>query len=205
MGGRAPTVVGRVTERADRRSRAGCGSSTGSTARCSVTSRPRPSRSEAPALPPPAGRARPTWTPGGPTTPATLAAPADCGAGPPRPAGRPVVGLPPVRPPAVPQHGGRPGRRRRRAPPGRTGPPAVGAGSGPVHRLQPAVVLDRPAGRHGGHRGRVGAQRRLRRGPPAWRWSTASTSATPSTPRSCGSCPRPSTAWPRPASPSASR
>ncbi len=30
-----------------------------------------------------------------------------------------------------------------------------------------------------------------------WRWSTASTSATPSTPARCGSCPRRSTAWPR--------
>ena len=113
----------------------------------------------------PDGPARRPRGPARPTTPARSAAPADCGADVLRPAGRPVVGLPPVRPPALPQHGGRPGRRRRRAPAGRPGPPALGAGPGPDHRLQSHLVRDRPPGRHRGHRGRGGPQRGLRRGP----------------------------------------
>ena len=76
------------------------------------------------------------------------------------------------------------------------GLPRVGAGRRRHDGLQPAGVRARPAGRHG-----AGA----RRGVPTWpasgprrsRWSTASTSATRSTPRSCGSSRSASTAWPR--------
>ena len=78
---------------------------------------------------------------------------------------RPVVGLPPVRPPALPQHGRGTGRGRRRAPAGRAGPAGLVEGAGPDHGLQPGVVLDRSPGRHGGHGGRGGPQRGLRRGP----------------------------------------
>ena len=48
------------------------------------------------------------------------------------------LGLPPVRPPALPQHRGRAGRRRRAAPPGRAGAAAVGPRGGADDRLQPA-------------------------------------------------------------------
>ena len=79
------------------------------------------------------------------------------------------------------------------APPGRPRACPRRSGAGPHHRLQPDLVLDRPRGRARRHRGRGRAQRGLRRGARPWPWSTASTSATPSTPRSCGSCRRPST------------
>ena len=83
----------------------------------------------------------------------------------PRPARRRVVGLPPVRPPALPQHGGGAGGGRRGAAPGRPGTAPEPAGPGHLHRLQPPLVRARPAPGHGHDRGRVGAQRRLRRGP----------------------------------------
>ena len=121
------------------------------------------------------------------------------------PCWRPGLGLPPVRPPAVLEHRGGPGRRRRPAAPGRPGAARQRAGHGGDHRLQPPLVRPRPAGRHRHGRGRVRGQPGLRREPAPSPSSTASTSATPSTPRSCGSSPRRSTAWPRPAAPSACR
>ena len=174
---------GRQGDRGARRAPpAGCGSSTASTARCSATCRPWPSartpRSTAGRWP-----ARPTRTPAWPTTPGALAAPVGLRPRRAGPAGRPVLGLPPVRPPALPQHGRGPGRRQRRAAPGRPRPAAVRAGPGPHHRLQPGLVRPRPPGRHGGHRGRGRPQPGLRRGHARRPSSTASTSATPSTPR----------------------
>ena len=99
-------------------------------------------------------------------------------------AGRHQLGVVAVRPPAVPQHRRRSGRRRHRA-------AAQAPGDrrrhrprpGPDHRRQPPVVRGRPTGGHRGPRGRGGAQPGLRRRPAPRRWSTASTSATRSTPR----------------------
>ena len=68
-------------------------------------------------------------------------------------------------------------------------------------RQQQPVVRPRPPPGHGPGGGRGRPQPGLRRGPARWPWSTTSTSATPSTPRSCGSCRRRSTGWPRPAWP----
>ena len=91
---------------------------------------------------------------------------------------RQVVGVPPVRPPAVPQHRGRPGRRRR-------GAAAQGhaARARAHHRRQGAVLRARPVHRRAPRRARSGPQRRVRRRGARRRSSTASTSATPSTPR----------------------
>ena len=68
---------------------------------------------------------------------------------------RPVVGVPPVRPPAVPQHGRGPGRRRHRAAAQapdhrRRHRPRPGA----HHRRQPPLVRARPAAGHRAGRGR---------------------------------------------------
>ena len=104
-----------------------------------------------------------------PTTPAPSPPPADCGADVLRPAGRPVLGLPPVRPPAVPQHGGRPGRRRRRAPPGRPRASRRRSGAWPSPPTPTRPGAPRSPGRHGGHRGRGGPQRGLCRGPAGGR------------------------------------
>ena len=69
--------------------------------------------------------------------------PTDCAG---RPAGAAALaglGLPPVRPPALPQHRGRAGRRRRAAPPGRTRAARLGARRGAHDRLNPrACALD---------------------------------------------------------------
>ena len=65
-----------------------------------------------------------------------------------RPAGAAALaalGLRPVRPPAVPQHRGRPGRRRRAAPPGRTRSAPLRARRRRDHRLEPAGLRARPA------------------------------------------------------------
>ena len=59
-----------------------------------------------------------------------------------------------------------PGRRRRRAPAGRSRPAAFRQGPGAHHRLQPDLVLDRSQGRHRGRRWPKGPQRGLCRGPP---------------------------------------
>ena len=69
-----------------------CASSTGSTARCWPTSRPRRCTTTPRSTTGPAG-ARPTSTPAEPTTRRGLPPPADCGGRPPRPARRHVVGL----------------------------------------------------------------------------------------------------------------
>ena len=77
----------------------------------------RPQRGR-PALP---SAARPPGRPGRPPgrRPRRAAGPDGLRPRRPGPAGRPDVGLPPVRPPALPQHGRGSGRRQRRAPPGR--------------------------------------------------------------------------------------
>ena len=87
--------------------------------------------------------------------------------GPARPAHGSDVGVPPVRPPAVPEHRRRP-RRRRRPPPPEGARHPLGEGPGPVHRRQRALVRPRPPPRHALDRGRVGPQRGLR-GRPAGR------------------------------------
>ncbi len=73
------------------------------------------------------------------------------------------LGLPPVRPPALPQHRGRAGRRRRAAPPGRPRAAAVGPRRGADDGLQPAGLRARPAGRHRARPGRGRRQPGLRR------------------------------------------
>ena len=78
---------------------------------------------------------------------------------------RSVVGLPPVRPPAVLEHGGRSRWRRRPPPPGRARAPPVAPGSGPHHRREPPLVRHRPACRHGDGGGRGDGQPGLRRRP----------------------------------------
>ncbi len=70
---------------------------------------------------------------------------------------RPVLGLPPVRPPAVPQHGRGPGRRRRRAAaqgPGAAADPTAGAGAVSTDGNARWCALDPRAG-HGAGRRRV--------------------------------------------------
>ena len=93
------------------------------------------------------------------------------------PAGRPLLGVRPVRPPVVPQH-----RRRTRSgrrPAAAVGPRRPGSqrcarpGHGPVDRRQPPVVRPRPAGRHPAGRGRVRPQRGLRRCHVPSPWSIA--------------------------------
>ncbi len=132
-------VVGRVTE--PRREPGRLRILDGSTARCSATSRP----------PPCTRRPRSTTGPGPPgdhdarpptTRPAGRAR--RLRARPAGPAGRPVVGVPPVRPSALPQHGGRPGATPPSCAWPRPGCRAREPGPGPVHRLQPALVLPRP-------------------------------------------------------------
>ena len=82
---------------------------------------------------------------------------------PPRAAALAGLGLPPVRPPALPQHRGRTGRRRRAAPPGRPRAAGLGARRGAHDRLQPPGLRARPAGRHGARAGRGRGQPGLRR------------------------------------------
>ena len=81
----------------------------------------------------------------------------------------------PVRPPAVPQHRRGPGRRRHRAAP--QGPPHrradTGRGLGLTTDGNHRWCAARPAGRHGGRRGRVGDEPGLRRRRAARRSSTA--------------------------------
>ena len=76
---------------------------------------------------------------------------------PPRAAALAGLGLPPVRPPAVPEHGGGPGRRRGAPAAGRPRAARLGAGRGAHDRLQPAGLRARPAG---GHRARPRRGRR---------------------------------------------
>ena len=81
-----------------------------------------------------------------------------------RPRALAALGLPPVRPPAVPQHGG----GTRAATPPCCGWPAPGcrprtAGVAAHHRLQPPGLRARPAGRHGAGAGRGRGQPGLRR------------------------------------------
>jgi phosphoribosylformylglycinamidine (FGAM) synthase-like enzyme len=159
---------------------------------------------DAPLYDRPHGPARPTTMPAGPTTRPGLAPPPDCGAG------RSALLADPswvfrqydhqlfLNTVAGP---GGDAAVLRLAAPGL--PPPAGPGSD--DRLQSPLVRARSPGRHRPDGGRVGAQRGLCRGPARWPSSTASTSATPSTPRSCGSSRSPSTAWPRPAGPSACR
>ena len=138
---------------------------------------------DAPALRPPPTRPRSDGRPPGPPPDA-----ADrVRRRPPGPAALAALGLPAVRPPAVPQHGGRPRGRRR----------AAAAGRARACRLSTAAWRSRPTRtrvRVRSTRGRDGPGR-WPRAWPTWpvsaprrpRSSTASTSATPSTPRSCGS------------------
>ena len=56
------------------------------------------------------------------------------------------LGLPPVRPPALPQHRGRSGRRRRAAPAGRPRAARLGPRRGAHDRLEPPGLRARPAG-----------------------------------------------------------
>ena len=99
------------------------------------------------------------------------------------PAVRPVVDLPPVRPPALPEHRRRPGGDAavlRLAAPGL--PPSE-QGVGPDHRLQPgagAPSIPGPAPRPPWP---SAPSTWPAPEPGRWPWSTASTSATPSTPR----------------------
>ena len=115
-----------------------------------------------------------------------------------RPAVRHVVGLQPVRPPALPQHGRGAGRRRQR--PAAQAPHhgrRHGPGAGAHLRRQPPLVRARPAPGHGARRGRGRGQPGLRRGPPAGAGQLPQLRQ-PRAPRArCGSCPRRSTAWPR--------
>ena len=136
-GGRSRAAV--VGTRHRRRPR--CASSTGSTARCSA---------DVPAASLARGRpaVRPAAAPSPPTAPSALAdrgrrspPPADAGADLLELLADTVVGVAPVRPPAVPQH--RRGARRRRH---RAAPQAPGhrrrhrPGAGPHHRRQPPLV-----------------------------------------------------------------
>ncbi len=90
------------------------------------------------------------------------------GRGPARPAGRHVVGVEPVRPPALPEHRRGPRRGRHRA---AAQAPAHGRRhrpwAGPHLRRQPPLVRARSPPRHRPRRGRGRAQPRLRRCPPA--------------------------------------
>ena len=116
------TVVGRVDRPGDRAdggpARAPADPRRARTVRCWPTCRPPRWPTTPPSTtgrwPPPADLAERRAD-----DPGAAAVPGDCGGRPARPAGRPALGLPPVRPPAVPEHGGGPGRRRRPAPPGR--------------------------------------------------------------------------------------
>ena len=74
-----------------------------------------------------------------------------------------ALGLPPVRPPAVPQHGGGTRRRRRPAAAGRPRAAALGARRRAHHGLQPPRLRARPARRHGAGAGGGRGQPRLRR------------------------------------------
>ena len=80
------------------------------------------------------------------------------------PAALAELGLPPVRPPALPQHRGRPGRRRGAAPAGRPRAPAVAARGGAHDGLEPPGLRPRPARWHGTGAGRGRRQPGLRRG-----------------------------------------
>ena len=82
----------------------------------------------------------------------------------PGPAALAGLGLPPVRPPALPQHGRRAGRRRRAAPPGRPRAAPVGPRRGADDGLEPAGLRARPAGRHRARPRRGRRQPGLRRG-----------------------------------------
>ena len=73
------------------------------------------------------------------------------------------LGLPPVRPPALPQHRGRAGRRRRAAPPGRPRAAAVGPRRGADDGLEPAGLRARPVARPRARPGRGRRQPGLRR------------------------------------------
>ena len=76
----------------------------------------------------------------------------------------PALGLPPVRPPALPQHGGRAGRRRRAAAAGRArAARRPQRGVARDDRLQPAGLRARPARRHRAGPGRGRGQPGLRR------------------------------------------
>ncbi len=75
------------------------------------------------------------------------APPTDCAGDLSRAAALARLGLPPVRPPAVPQHRGRPGRRRRAPPPGRPRAAVLGRGVALTTDSNPAVrALDPRAG-----------------------------------------------------------
>ena len=179
VGGRAPTVVGHGHRRAG-----GCASSTASTARCWPTCPAASLHDAAPLYDRPAGRAR--------RPRARPADDADAALRRPPTAGADLLDLlddtswvwSPVRPPAVPQHGRGPGRRRHRA--------AAQApdhrrrhrpGPGPHHRRQPPLVRRRPPAGHGAASWPSRCSTWPASAPGRWRSSTASTSATPSTPR----------------------
>ena len=111
--------------------------------------------------------------------------------------------LPPIRPSAVPEHRGGARRRRRPAAAGRARGrrhwSRRGRGVWPCRRTETAAGAPSTRGPAPpwSWRSRPSTWRAWAPGP--WPSSTASTSETRSTPKSCGSCRRRSTGWPRPA------